>query len=118
GTRTPGWTSPDSIEIQFTAPFAYSGGHLCIDLDGASSPDSWWPIDAVEDAATGTVVLEGRACGPRAQVLGQTASVAAADLVVGRTAMCKLFGDLGSPTFLIVGVGILPSPFDLALVGA
>lgn len=113
-----GWTHPHAIDLQFSTPFAYSGGHLCIELEGTTNADVWWPIDAITDSAAGTVSAEGQACGPRSRQLGQTAFVAAADLVVGRTAICKLFSDLGTSTILIVGLGMLPSPFDLALIGS
>jgi hypothetical protein len=112
------WSGADIIEIVFQTPYPYAGGNLCIEFDGVATSPGWWPIDATEDPASGSVVADGTACGNRAQVLGQTAFVAAADLVVGRTAICKLFGEPRSNAILIVGADILPTPTDLALIGA
>lgn len=115
--RPVGWTSEDVVEITFSQGFVYGGGTLCIDIDGTGTT-GWWPVDAAEDPITGAVLREGTACGPRAAVLGETASVAAADLVVGRTTIFKLFGEPGHAAFLLLGLGTFGQPLDLALVGA
>ena len=116
--RTVGWTGADVVEIALTTPFTYTGGTLCIEISGSPATSVWWPVDAVEDPASGTVVREGHACGPRAAILGETASVAAADLVIGRTAIFKLFGEPDRAAILMIGLDTLAQPLSLDFIGA
>lgn len=118
GARMVGWSAPDVIEIAFQHPFAYAGGTLCIAFDGVGTAGDWWPIDSTEDTTSGTVLVHGTACGACAVAHGQTASVSPRDLVIGRTAICKLFGEPGAPAFLLLGMQALAAPMDLTILGA
>jgi hypothetical protein len=117
-TSTPGWSAPDAVELSFSTPFRYSGGPLLIDIHGTVTTESWWPVDAVEDGTAGAVIVEGHACGRLATVHGATALVAERDLVLGESVICTLFGEPAAPAFLLLGLGTLPSPADLAFLGA
>jgi hypothetical protein len=113
-----GWASGQTITIPFAVPFDYLGGPLCIELEGSGSAADWWPIDGVEDRNAGMLRSVGRACGPRAQVLGSTAGASAADLVVGETVHLGFFGEARSLAMVMFGDDVASVPTDLALIGA
>jgi hypothetical protein len=115
---TPTWSAPDAVELSFSTPYRYAGGPLCIDIHGTVGTETWWPVDAVEDGTAGVVTSEGQACGRLAAVHGATAGVAERDLVLGESVICTLFGEPSAPAFLLLGLGTLANPLDLAFLGA
>ncbi|MBK8974574.1 MAG: hypothetical protein IPM29_01475 [Planctomycetes bacterium] len=114
------WTGDNAVRVQFTTPYAYAGGDLCVDLAGApvgTAPIVWYP-DAVSDATTGIVTVVGTACGPFANPSGQRTGVGPRGLVPGETARFTTWGTPGAFAILGLGGGLRSQPLDLALVGA
>ncbi|MCC6784222.1 MAG: hypothetical protein IT457_15375 [Planctomycetes bacterium] len=116
--RQPQWSGSDVVEIPFAAPWRYSGGDLAIELQYSGSGTIWWPIDAHEDPATGSVQSFGHACGGRAAVWGTTNHAADVQLVVGGTASFQFNGAANAFAWFFVGITPLSSPMDLGFVGA
>lgn len=113
----PSWDQADTVRVQFATGYAYAGGPLCVEIESLAAAGAWWPVDAVSDAAIGSVASIGVACGPRAG-FGATAGVDPAGLVVGRSATFEFVGAPNAPAWLLVGFGMLSHPLDLGFVGA
>jgi hypothetical protein len=114
---TPSWAPGESLRVDFTAPFPYGGGPLCVEFEPQGSPGIWWPVDAVTDPVIGTVTSVGSACGPLSHMVA-TAGAQDASLVIGRTAIFDLVGAPSAPAWLMVGLGLRPTPIDLTPFGA
>ena len=113
------WSGSSAVQVTFTTPYVYSGGPLCLEVSGSvSGTPWWWPVDGVGDPASGAVTAVGTACGPWALQTGRVASVAAADLVPGGTALFTYRGTIGAPVFLALGADTFAQPLDLGIVGA
>ena len=89
------WTSDNVIRIEFTTPFLYNGGRLCVDITGsavAGLEAENWIADAYAEDAKGTFQNIGGGCGTYAS----HAYVDEYSLVVGNRAR---FMTLGTPFF-------------------
>ena len=89
------WTSDNVIRIDFTTPFLYNGGRLCVDITGsavAGLEAENWIADAYAEDAKGTFQNIGGGCGTYAS----HARVNEYSLVVGNRAS---FTTLGTPFF-------------------
>ena len=118
-TGYAGWVDPHVVRIQFTQQFAYSGGHLVIDLEGSGATHVWWPVDAATDSTAGAQVTLGSACGPLAQEHGgRTLAIGSRSLVVGSTVVITSFADPTSAAMLLFGLFTYPVPIDLSSIGA
>jgi hypothetical protein len=63
---TVAWTSNNTVRIDLTTPFVYTGGTLCVDITGApiTGQTTWWMADAVEEVIPGTSAVDiGAGCG-------------------------------------------------------
>ena len=87
GTTVP-WSANNIIRVQFSSPYAYSGGTLCIDIVGSpigGQEPGWWMTDAADEGQTGSITDLGGGCGTfgvgtfRSAIAGRT-------LVAGTTA--------------------------------
>lgn len=113
------WSVPNRIDVPLSAPWAYPGAGIAVDIDGLPIGGGvFWPIDAAGDPARGTVASLGGACGPLVQLLGETAWASAGDLVPGRTARFLHRSVDGAVATLLVGLQPLPVPIDLGFLGA
>jgi hypothetical protein len=115
------WRAPFAVAIALTAPFAYAGGDLCVEIEGsptAEAPAPFWPVDAVSDGVRGDVQRLGTACGPFVGRDRRNHTTAASDLVVGRTARFVSRGLAGATGFLSIALAPLPVPIDLTAIGA
>jgi len=113
------WATPDAITIPFARPFRYSGGALCIEIEGApvvGSESTWWSIDA-EQAPGGTVTTIGSACGPVAQRVARVASADPRTLRPGSTARFLAFAEPNSLAMMCVAVEQI-GPIDLGFLRA
>jgi hypothetical protein len=113
-----GWDAPDAVAIRFATPWPYTGGHLCLDLDGTPTSATRWPFDAASDPVQGSVTNLGVACSRFASAVGQTVVAMPRDLIVGQTARFVGRGEPGGSAFPLFGLQALPTPVDLAVVGA
>jgi hypothetical protein len=89
------WTSDNVIRIEFTTPFLYNGGRLCVDITGsavAGLEAENWIADAYAEDAKGTFQNIGGGCGTYAS----HTYVDEYSLVVGNRAR---FMTLGTPFF-------------------
>lgn len=123
-TSTPGWTSSNILRIPFQTqtPFVYTGGTLCVDMVGspvAGQVAGWWPADAAQDLATGTVVDLGGGCGAYGGPLYRWSTVEARTLLPGGLGRFYAFGPLGSWGILAFGTEFLAGwPLVMALPSA
>lgn len=114
------WQSPDSVTIQFSTPFAYPGGTLCLQIDMVpvvGGTTSWWPIDAEQRGSPGRIWTRGRACGAAAALADRPASADALTLRVGTTAQLTSLGPPSATAVSVVGATTV-GPIDLAFLGA
>lgn len=105
-TTLPGWTPDNILRVEFTTPFQYLGGTLCVDMVGIPSPGHtgvWWPADAEVDLATGTVTDLGGGCGTHGGSHHRWAAAEARSLVPGSLGRFFAFGPLGSFAVLAFG---------------
>lgn len=111
---TVAWTTNNIVRIQFTSPFIYNGGRLCIDITGtpiANQTADWWMADAEFEDIPGTVTDLGGGCGPHAH----SGFVAEYSLVVGGYAKMTAYG---SPYGLaIAAIGQPGNPLPLSILG-
>lgn len=111
------WGADQTVRFAFRTPFPYFGGDLAIEFERTGTPTTFWPADATEDQVSGTAVMVGTTCGPRA-ALQHTAGVGPRELVVGRTARFHLVGTPAAPAWLMIGAGLRSVPVDLTAFGA
>ncbi|MBI5851355.1 MAG: hypothetical protein HZB39_10080 [Planctomycetes bacterium] len=114
---TANWAASDTIRVDLAAPFRIATGGLIVDVEGGPAGAAFWPIDAIEDAASGAVTVVGSPCRP-ATFGAQSAWVERSELVPGRTATFELRGEPGSATWLLLGAQMLATPIDLSPIGA
>jgi hypothetical protein len=113
----PGWSSTETVRIDFAQPQLYLGGALAVDFETRPLGSDWWPIDAVDEALAGRVSSLGSPCG-RFAAWPWTARADEHEFVVGRTATIRLQGDPGSAAWLLFGAAPLGSPLELSSIGA
>lgn len=110
------WQSPHAVAVDFTAPFPYLGGTLCLDIEGspdAMQPARWWPIDfdlATHDAQ---VAQLGSSCNPRAQAL-----CSPSDLLPGGSVRLIGIGRERTLAGLMLGARQATPPLSLDGIGA
>jgi hypothetical protein len=114
------WTANNVIRVVFQTPFVYTGGTLCLDIQGLPIPGQtspWWVGDAVwETGLAGSVVEVGQGCGLYG---GPTKRWSAADpqtLLPGANAQ---FWAEGAPNTLALAVfgAQAPAPIPLQAFG-
>jgi len=112
--QTVNWTANNVVRIQFTTPFLYSGGRLCIDITGTpiiGQNADWWMADAEFEDIPGTISDLGGGCGTYAN----SSFIAEYSLVVGGYAHMTAFG---SPFGLaIAAIGQSGGPVPLSALG-
>ena len=111
---TVNWTANNIVRIQFTTPFPYTGGRLCIDI--TSTPiggqnAEWWMADAEFEDIPGNVTDLGGGCG----TFANSSFAEENSLVVGGYARMSAFG---SPYGLaIAAIGLPGGPVPLSALG-
>lgn len=109
----PDWTpASDTIVIQLSQPYRYTGGSLCIELEGtatASGPGTWI-IDAVAENLHGIANEIGPGCGDSGKL-----TVSTSCLVAGSTADFIGRGPIGQNAVLMFGEPL--TPLDLGGLG-
>jgi len=121
GNATASWNSSDTIVIPFTTSFDYSGGTLCVEIDGrqvATQESDFWPIDHDYEDAGGTAQVVGSGCGRFASPFPETASAWGNLLRIGSTLRLTTMGQPGTPAILLLGATRRQLPAPLAFLGA
>ena len=80
------WTANNVVRVQFSVPFRYNGGTLCVDVIGqpiAGQEANWWMADAEFEDIQGTAVEIGAGCGQHGGPLGQWSHTATRSLLPG-----------------------------------
>lgn len=109
------WQSPHAVSLTFSTPYAYSGGPICIDIEGepvTGASAEWWPVDSFTQPGVGSVVKVGQACAPRS-----SASTSGAWLQIGASVRLIASGQGGSAGLAVLG-SRLATPIDLGFLGA
>lgn len=112
-----GWSASDSVRIPLSPAFSYGGGGLVIDIESDPLGSEWWPVDADDEAITGSVLPLGTPCGAFAS-WPATSHIDEHDLVVGRTVRFRLHGEPGAAAWLMVSNSILSVPINLSMLGS
>ncbi|MCC6673379.1 MAG: hypothetical protein IT458_20140 [Planctomycetes bacterium] len=113
------WGSGNAVSVDFTTPFAYRGGTLCVEVVGrtvAGQVAADWPVDAAVRVAPGTTTEVGTGCGALGLV-GPSAVVGESRLQPGSTALLEASGKANTPGLLFVGVQEIPGGADLSGLG-
>jgi hypothetical protein len=110
------------VTITLHPPWQYLGGNFCIEILGQPVPGAptprFWSVDVETDAVRGQRTTLGTGCGPMAARVMPQASVDPAQLRPGATARFTCAGDTGATAFFMLAAVPLPTPINLALVGA
>jgi hypothetical protein len=110
------WQPPHAVEFPFNTPFPYTGGTLCLDIDGtpvsgATSP--WWRIDYdlfTHDAQSNPL---GTNCDPQTRATASTSS-----LMPGASLRLISVGPLQAVGIAMVDVTALNPGIDLGFLRA
>lgn len=114
------WDAAHTVEIQFSQPFVYTGGDLCVDVLGRAAPSGtveWWMADCVFEELQGSVTDVGAGCGPFANVFGGWAFVGPRTLLPGATARFWAYGAPGDLMMLLLAVDVSANVAPLAALG-
>ncbi|MFT6082273.1 MAG: hypothetical protein ACJAQZ_004352 [Planctomycetota bacterium] len=101
-----GWSSTETVEIQFTNPFIYTGGTLCIDIVGLAVPGqnaNWWMANLELEDIGGTLTDLGGGCGIYGSTNKQWSSVSRRSLLAGSYARFYANGTPGAPGLAAFG---------------
>jgi hypothetical protein len=115
------WTTDNIVRIAFTSTFAYAGGTLCLDLDGAAVAGNEVQccfVDAVDVAVSATVVQRGNGCGVYGGPTHGWAMIDEQSLVPGGTARFSAFGQANAPAILLLAGAFQQDAVPLAPYGA
>ncbi len=114
----PDWSAVHAFTIPIVSPFLYTGGTLCIDLEGTPTQTTRWPVDYHGDLAMGALIRMGSACGPVASVSTKTLRASDWSLRAGATARLALIGERDSFGMLMLGAQPISPGLDLGFLGA
>ncbi len=114
------WSTAHALRIAFTQPFRYTGGVLCIGIEGepVDPPEGflWW-ADYDYEGEPGTVQVLGAGCGQAMAANTTTAGASARDLRPGSTTRLWSVGWPNTAGALLLGAP-LAQPVSLAGLGA
>lgn len=114
-----GWTASNVVRVQFSTPFVYQGGPVCVDVVGApvaGQAADWWMADAVSDPVVGATTDLGGGCGAYGGAAKRWSSVSAHTLLPGAHASFEAIGPAWSLGICAFGARA-PQPIPLALLG-
>lgn len=112
---TMDWTPDNIVRIEFTTPFAYTGGTLCVDLIGhpvAGQNANWWMADLELEDIAGTTTDLGGGCGLYGGIDKDWSSVSRRSLLPGAYAR---FSAYGTPLGLAIAAFGQKAPFGTPL---
>lgn len=115
------WAPPHVVVVPLAVPYPYRGGTLCIDIEGspvAGAVSTWWSVDHHVDPASGSRTYFGQACGSSTGWPAHTATTDPKSLRPGASIRIAGIGSLGDAAVLLLGATALPSPINLAFLGA
>lgn len=113
------WTVNNTLRIQFTTPFVYQGGTLCVDVQGTPivGQKTWWMADATEEVVPGTATVEiGAGCGVYGGPTHVWSEVQERSLVPGGYGVFRAEGPANGPALAMFGAAA-QAPFPLSLLG-
>lgn len=116
-TTVPTWTFDNVVRIAFQTPFHYTGGTLCVDIEGAPIAGQtlgWWMADAVYENITGTVHNLGGGCPTSGSPTSDWNTVIPNTLAAGHHAHSIAHGTPGGFALAAIGIG---SPSGIPLQG-
>lgn len=114
-----GWTAENVVRVQFTTPFQYRGGTLCVDVVGepiSGHNANWWMADAAFEQVAGTTVDLGGGCGSYGGPQHQWANIASRSLLPGSYARFFAFGTPYTTAVFVLGQRS-PVPVPLSAFG-
>ncbi|MBL9075879.1 MAG: hypothetical protein JNL08_00160 [Planctomycetes bacterium] len=113
------WSAANTIRVEFSTPFVYLGGTLCVDVTGIAVGGlnaDWWMADAACEGIKGTAVDLGGGCGPYGGPQSQWSHVATRTLVAGGQARFFAYGEPWTVGVAVFGTGMVPG-IPLAWLG-
>ena len=113
------WSANNTVRVEFTTPFVYTGGPLCVDITGLAVPGQnadWWMADAAFEDLYGDAVERGDGCGSYGGAQGRWSHVSTRDLVPGCHAQFHAYGPPGGLAIAAFG-SRSPAPIPLAAFG-
>lgn len=113
------WNPDNIVRIDFTTPFHYSGGTLCVDVIGhtlAGAVVEWWPADLASEKLGGTAVDLGGGCGSFGGASSRWAAAETGTLVPGGDATFFAYGTPGGLALAAFGTSAA-APMPLAWTG-
>ncbi|MFO1078049.1 MAG: hypothetical protein U1E73_10055 [Planctomycetota bacterium] len=100
------WTPSNIVRVQFTQPFTYTGGTLCVDVTGTpiQGQKTWWMADAMEDVIPGSSAVQlGGGCGYYGGPNREWSFVAVRSLIPGGYAQFRAEGSPNGLAFALFG---------------
>ncbi|MCB9872274.1 MAG: hypothetical protein H6837_20635 [Planctomycetes bacterium] len=120
GATTQPWDPRNTIRIDFSTPYPYAGGTLCIELVGRpvkGKEPVRWNVDHELAEAGGAVREFGTSCSPFA-AHGSSLNAETTGLTIGSSLRLVGFGRTGSSPLLLIGARAIPGGVDLTPMGA
>lgn len=114
------WTAANTLRVDFTTPFQYGGGTLCIDVTGQPIPgqETWWMADAAEEVIAGAAVVEiGAGCGIYGGPQRRWSEVSPRSLVPGGRGQFRANGPANGPALAMFALTPVANAFPLSLIG-
>lgn len=109
--RASGWgQAEDVVTISFSTGYVYSGGGLCIEIEGQQTVgnEPKWFVDAAYESLAGTATQFGQGCGSTNDL-----QVGLSTLTPGSTAAFTAFAPHPAIGVLMIGTAIPDVPLDL-----
>ena len=110
-----GWSTAETVHIQFTNPFVYTGGTLCVDITGiaiAGQNANWWMANLELEDIGGTLTNLGGGCGIYGGPTKEWSDIDRRSLLPGAQARFTASGSLNGLALAAFGTR---APFSIPL---
>lgn len=121
GGSVQAWDANNAVQVRFATGYPYSGGALCIEIEGrpvAGAEPDFWAIDYERGVHSGASASIGSSCSAFANSSGQTLFANDLRLQIGSSLRISARGRPGSVPLFLLGLNSIPGGVDLTGMGA
>lgn len=121
GTAPVPWSAINSVVIPFSTAYPYTGGNLCVDIEGrpltGNEPEFWY-VDHELGGSGGIVTPIGKSCSSFRDASDQSLYADSMSLQIGSSMRLTGLGRPGASPLMLFGASAIPGGIDLSLIGA